>query len=57
MELKKRKPKREKFIGLRVTMAEYNKIKMNANLYTAGNISEWIAVASTKYRPLGKDIK
>lgn len=57
MQLRKRKDNRNKYIGIRVTELELNKIKLKAGLYCEGNISAWVATSALKYTPKKEDIK
>lgn len=56
MRLKKRNDNKCKMMTLRITQGEFNKMKIKANLYTNGNVSEWMATAALKYRPEKKDV-
>lgn len=51
MRLKKKKKTKHHFIGLRASDEEHNEIKIKANLYTDGNISEWMLYAARNYQP------
>lgn len=57
MRLKKEKKNKNEMIAARVSKQQLNKIKINANLYTDGNISEWILYASINCKPKKKDIE
>lgn len=51
MRLKKEKKTKFKRIEVRASEQEKNDIQLKANLYTDGNISEWIIYASMNYKP------
>ena len=57
MRLKKNKIYKGKVIAFRVTEKEFNLIKIRANLYTDGNVSEWITQAGLKFKPKRADIE
>lgn len=57
MRLKKNKIYKGKVIAFRVTEKEFNLIKIRANLYTDGNVSEWITQAGLKFKPKKSDIE
>ena len=57
MRIKKRKHSKEEMIGARVNKEEFNKIKLNANLYTEGNLSEWIVYAALNCKPNKTDLE
>ena len=47
---------KEKLVTVKVTMKEWELIKDKANLYAAGNMSEWVRYSSTKLLPRARDI-
>ena len=49
--LKKKKNQKQNFIGLRASDEEKNKMQIKANLYTDGNLSEWIIYSGINYSP------
>lgn len=57
MKLKKRNQNKKKILGFRVTEAEYNKIKIKANLYCDGTISNWLVNAALNYKPNRNDFE
>jgi len=57
MRIKKKNTTKDKFLGLRISEKEQNAIKIKANLYTEGNVSEWILYASTNYRPKKEELE
>ena len=57
MRLKKKKKAKENFIGLRTSEKEHNNIKMKANLYTDGNVSEWLVYAGLNYKPKKEEME
>ena len=56
MRLKKQKDNKNETIGARVNNEQLNKIKLNANIYTDGNLSEWLVYAALNCKPQKKDL-
>lgn len=57
MRFKKDKKYKTKVISIRCTESEYNLIKRYSNLYTEGNLSEYIIYCSTHYKSNEEDIE
>jgi len=57
MKLKKRINNKKKILGFRVNEIEFNKIKLKANLYCNGNISNWLASAALNYKPNREELE
>lgn len=57
MRLKKKKITRDTFIQIRCKQEEKNVIQSKANLYTEGNISEFILYASLNYVPSKEELE
>lgn len=55
--LKPRKVYRTNFIGIRCTDEEKNRIQLKANLYTEGNISEYMLFCALEYEVKRGDIE
>ena len=52
-----KKKKKTKFIGVRLTDDEFNKLKIKSGLYCDGNISDWVAFAITNFQPSKRLLK
>lgn len=57
MRIKKKNKTKTKFIGARASDREENEIKLKANIYTEGNISEWIIYAACNHIPRSEDLE
>jgi len=57
MKIKKRRALRDNVVAARVTQKEFNKMKLSANLYTEGNVSEWMIYAALEYKPKKADLE
>lgn len=51
MRIKKKKTTKCNFIGFRVSDKELNDLKLKSNLYTEGNLSEWLLYSGLNYSP------
>ncbi|MCP3684535.1 MAG: hypothetical protein GY861_17860 [bacterium] len=51
MRLKKKNNTKTETISFRVSKSELNKMKIKAQLYTEGNLSEWIVFSTLNHRP------
>jgi len=49
--LKREKVYRRKAIGVRMTDEDYNLIKLAANIYADGNVSEYMRYAAINFEP------
>jgi hypothetical protein len=47
--LKRDKIYKTEFIGIRCTEEQYNEIKIKANIYTEGNVSEYVLYAAENF--------
>jgi len=52
-----KKDLKNKHLQARVSAMEINKIKIRANLYTNGNVSEWMVFAAMNYKPGKRSLK
>ena len=57
MRLKKVKNNKSETVSFRISMSKLNKLKMKAQLYTDGNLSEWIIFAATTRKPTKEDFE
>ena len=57
MRLKKTKNNKSETVSFRISIEKLNKIKMKAQLYTNGNLSEWITFAATTRKPAKDDFE
>lgn len=57
MRLKKKKERKEDQIQIRCKTSEKNEIQAKANLYTEGNLSEFILYAAKNYVPSKKELQ
>ncbi len=57
MRLKKKKHNKNNFIAARLNEKEFKRIKLKANLYTEGNLSEWLIHAALNHRPRTDDLE
>lgn len=57
MRLKKNKNTKSITKNFRVNHKELNKMKLKANVYCEGNLSEWIIYAAINHRPKGSDLE
>lgn len=57
MRIKKKKTIKCNFIGLRVSDKELNDLKLKANLYTEGNLSEWLLYSGLNYSPKKEELE
>lgn len=57
MRLKKNKNNKTERIALRLTEQENNKVKQKANIYTNGNVSEYMLYASLNFVPSKEDFE
>lgn len=57
MRLKKSKKNKTSRLAFRCTEDEENKMQQKANLYTEGNVSEWIIYASLNFVPGKEDFE
>lgn len=55
--IKRNKNYKTKFIGVRCTDEEYNKVKIRANLYTEGNLSEYVLYSSINFKVESSDLE
>ena len=55
--LKKKKVYKTRFIGVRCNDEQYNEIKLKANLYTEGNVSEYVLHAALNYEVSRDDLE
>ena len=55
--LKRDKIYKTHFIGVRCTEEQYNEIKLKANLYTEGNISEFTLYSALNFEPNYEDLE
>ena len=54
--LKSIKKQKTKVIGIRCTEREYNELKIKANVYTEGNISEYVLYCALCYKINKNDV-
>jgi len=57
MRIKKKKKTKSEWIACRVSKEEQNDIKIKANLYTEGNVSEWLIHAARNYAPKREELE
>lgn len=55
--LKKDKIYKTHFIGIRCTEEQHNEIKLKANLYTEGNMSEFTLYSALNFEPNYEDLE
>lgn len=55
--LKRDKIYKDSFIGVRCMKEQHNEIKMRANLYTEGNVSEYVIYAALNFAPCYEDLE
>lgn len=44
------------YIGIRMTEAEINEVKLKANIYTEGNVSQWMLYCALNYKPSSREL-
>ena len=57
MRLKKQNKNKTKRIAFRSTEGEFNKMQQKANIYTEGNLSEYILFAALNFVPSKDDFE
>lgn len=55
--LKRDKIYKDEFIGIRLTKEQRNEIQLKANLYTEGNISEYVLYSALNFEPVYEDLE
>lgn len=57
MRLKKQNKNKTSRVAFRCTDANYNKIQQKANIYTEGNLSEYLLFAALNFVPSKEDFE